>query len=132
MHAHFILAEAYRINAMYTEAIAESQTAIALVGRHPWPLFLLGMIYADSGNKSEAKAIYNELFERSQHEYVQPVIFALLNTALSEKDKAFEALDRAYEEHNALLVNLRSWQGFDPLRDDPRFDALLKKMGLEE
>jgi hypothetical protein len=90
------------------------------------------MTYANSGNKSEANAIYNELVERSQHEYVQPVIFALIDTALGRKDEAFEALDRAYEEHDGLIVNMKSWQAFDPLRDDARFDALMKKMGMEK
>jgi serine/threonine protein kinase/Tfp pilus assembly protein PilF len=132
LHAHFILSDAYRIAAMYPEAIAELQTAIELVGRHPWPLWVLGMTYANSGNKSEANAIYNELVERSQHEYVQPVIFALIDTALGRKDEAFEALDRAYEEHDGLIVNMKSWQAFDPLRDDARFDALMKKMGMEK
>jgi hypothetical protein len=55
-----------------------------------------------------------------------------VSAGLGRKDEAFEWLERAYEEREALLVWVKVQPAFDPLRDDPRFDALLKKIGLEK
>jgi hypothetical protein len=51
--------------------------------------------------------------------------------ALGRQDEAFEWLDRAYEERDALLTDVKRMPHSDPLREDPRFDALMKKIGLE-
>ena len=92
----------------------------------------LALAYAASGKAEEAEAIYDELLARSRREYVQPSWLALINAALGKKDDAFEWLDRAYDERDAILVCVKYFRGSDPLRDDPRFDALLKRLGFEE
>jgi serine/threonine-protein kinase len=130
--AHWSLAEAYMMSSMYTESIAAMQTAIALAGPHPWNLSNLAVIYAASGKTAEAEAIYDELLARSRREYVQPFVFAWVSAGLGRKDEAFEWLGRAYDERDPLLAVLKHLPFFDCLREDPRFDALLKRMGLEE
>jgi tetratricopeptide (TPR) repeat protein len=131
-YAHHMLAEAYRLNSMYPEAIAAVETAIALAGPHPWNLFSLAGTYAASGKVAEAEAIYDELLARSRREHVPPIVFAWLSAGLGRKDEAFEWLDRAYEERDPLLALIKHLLLFDPLRDDPRFQDLLRRMNLLE
>jgi hypothetical protein len=57
---------------------------------------------------------------------------APLYGVLGDKDQAFAWLDSAYQKHDWALTNLRVYSVFDPLRSDPRFQQLLKKVGLEE
>ncbi|NIN73129.1 MAG: tetratricopeptide repeat protein [Gemmatimonadetes bacterium] len=130
-HAYHMLAETYRLKSMYPEAIAAVQTAIDLAGPHTWNLGDLALAYAASGKTAEAEAIYDELLARSRREYVQPSWLGLMSAALGRKDEAFEWFDRAYNERDPLLVCLKYFRGSDPLRDDPRFDVLVEKMGLQ-
>ena len=129
--AHQILAMAYSLDARHSEAFAEAQTAITLTGRHPWSLAILAVTYAASGETAPASAIYDELVARSRVEYVSPYVLAMLSGALGKKDEAFEWLDRAYDERDPILHSVARHAYLAPLRDDPRFDALLKRMGLE-
>jgi hypothetical protein len=69
------------------------------------------------------------LKENSRREYVWPLHFALLCAELGYKDRAFEWLDKAYEAREWLLI-VNTAPAFDSLRSDPRFTALLKKIGL--
>jgi tetratricopeptide (TPR) repeat protein len=131
-YAHHMLAEAYRLNCMYPEAIAALETALALAGPHPWNLFSLAGTYAASGRTGEAEAIYDELLARSRREHVPPIVFVWLNAVLGRKDEAFEWLDRAYEERDPLLALIKHLLLCDPLRDDPRFEDLLRRMNLLE
>ncbi|NIM52940.1 MAG: tetratricopeptide repeat protein [Gemmatimonadales bacterium] len=130
-HANDMLGMGYRLNSNHTAAIEALQTAIALAGRHPWSLANLAQTYAASGSEAQAEAIYDELVARSRGEYVPPATLAFVGAALGRKDEAFEWLERAYEERDALLVWLKILPPYDPLRDDPRFDVLLEKMGLK-
>ncbi|UCC83473.1 MAG: tetratricopeptide repeat protein, partial [Gemmatimonadota bacterium] len=129
-HAILQVGAGYRLNSDYPEAIEALQTAIALAGRHPWTLMELAPTYVASGSEAKAEAIYDELVARSRGEYVPPASIAFVGAALGRKDEAFDWLERAYEEHDALLVWVKLLPHFDPLRDDPRFDVLMEKMGL--
>jgi hypothetical protein len=59
------------------------------------------------------------------------MVIAELYVALGDKDQAFAWLDKAYEDHDFILVLLKVQPSFDNLRSDPRFGALLKRIGLE-
>jgi tetratricopeptide (TPR) repeat protein len=128
-HAHHLLSEVYRLNSMYAEAIASAETAMALAGRHPWSLAVLGLTHAAAGNLTEAETILGELLECSRREYISWVFLALLQGALGHKDELFVALDRAYEERDGLIMVLKFWPTVDLIRDDPRFDAFLEQVG---
>ena len=71
------------------------------------------------------------LKEKSKQEIVSPLRIAVIHGELGEMDQAFELLERAYEERNGILVYLNAAPQFDPLRDDPRFQDLLRRMNLE-
>ena len=78
----------------------------------------------------EAKVLLDELRERSEREYVQPVWRVVGEALLGNMDAAFEALTLAYAERDSILAVAKYWPAFDPLRDDPRWDEFLQKMGL--
>jgi serine/threonine-protein kinase len=129
--AHFWLGQAFVQKQMHEEAIAEFQKARSL-DDSPVSLALLGHAYAASGKRSEALKVLDELNELSgKGSYVSPYWMAALYTTLGEKDQALNALHKEYEDRNATLPYLKIDPLFDGLRAEPRFIALLKKVGLE-
>jgi serine/threonine protein kinase/Tfp pilus assembly protein PilF len=92
----------------------------------------LAYAFAASGNREEALSILKEIKERSLEQNVDPVIFAEIYVGLGEIDKAFEALERAYQQRSPIMVDYIYLDPlFDGIRSDPRFTTLLKKIGLE-
>ena len=73
----------------------------------------------------------DELVALSAKQYVAPAEIAETFGALGRKDEAFKWLNKAYEERTAALVYLKVHPVFDPLRSDPRFQDLLRRMNLE-
>ncbi|MEK6571970.1 MAG: protein kinase [Bacteroidota bacterium] len=126
---HFSLGRAYERKGMYDEAIAEYKKAISL-SRDGLSLAGLGIIYAAQGKRSEALNVIDELLTLSKQQYLSPHIVAQVYTALGETDQAFEWLEKAYEVHSGGLVSLKSDYVWDSLRPDPRFSALLRKLGF--
>jgi tetratricopeptide (TPR) repeat protein len=130
--AHFLLAFAYAQKAMYDEAIAEAQKAVELSGGGI-PLFvaLLGTIYSYSGKRDEAEKVLDQLYKLSKQRYVSPFYIALIYVGMGQKDQAFEWLEKAYDEHDHAMETLKVDPMLDSVRSDPRFKAMLKKMGLD-
>lgn len=128
--AHWAIGNVYVQKGMYDEAIAEYQMSIPLSGDSPDEPASLGYAYALSGKKREALQIIDELKERSKRSYISPTIIAFIYIGLGEKDQAFEWLDKAYNGRDFVLVLLKIEPTFDPLRSDPRFPVLLKRVGL--
>ena len=71
-----------------------------------------------------------ELKELSKRRYVAPYDLALIYTGLGEKAQALEWLEKAYEDHSQRLTWIKVWPQFDSLRREPRFQNLLRRMGL--
>jgi hypothetical protein len=84
-----------------------------------------------AGRTGEARRLLGEIRARASRGYASPIWSALAHLGLHEIDAAFEWLDRAYEERDGSLILVTASPEFDPLRSDPRFGALLKRMGLE-
>ena len=122
----------YAQKRMYPEAIANLQEAVARSGRNPIELGFLAQIYGAVGRKREAQQIISELKERSRHHYVFPSVFANANLGLGEKDQALTYLERAYEEQDPWLFYLKVWPPLDPLRSEPRFQALLRRVNFPQ
>jgi tetratricopeptide (TPR) repeat protein len=126
---HWVLALIYEQKGMNNEAIAEIQRVITVLGRTDDNLAQLGCAYALAGNRREAIKILNEMKELSKERYVNPESIALVHASLGEKDQAFEWLDKSFEQgdsHNGLKVDPQ----WDSLRSDPRFQQLLRRVGL--
>ena len=114
----------------HEEATAALEHALEVSGRHQWSVGDLLAEYAAQGRWDEANVLKEELRERSKREYVQPIWSAISEGLLGNMDAAFEALELAYAERDPILPLVKYWPGFDSLRDDPRWDELLRKMGL--
>jgi len=91
---------------------------------------LHGVISAMAGKTDDARGILGALIDRAHDTYVAPILLSWVYAHLGEIEPAFECLDKAYEERSpTLAVGIRSPM-YDPLRLDPRYDALLGKLGL--
>ncbi len=130
--AHLHLGVVYEAQGKSDEAIAEFQKGRALIGSGPYGLSSLGYGYARAGERSEAAKIVNELLEFPGQGYSVSLDIAQIYFGLDDKDKAFEWLEKAYQERPQLLPYLKTQPLWDGLRSDPRFTALLKKMGLAD
>ena len=120
----------YEQKGMYKEAIDEFQQGVKLSG-NPLMMSLLGHAYAASGKKSEAKRILAELDQQKQR-YVSPYTIATIYAGLGEKDQAFKWLEKAYEERDIWLMNLRIDPVLKPIRADQRFTNLVQRIGLSQ
>jgi len=92
---------------------------------------LLAYAYAAAGRRDEAIKILDEQQRLSQQRYVSPYNFAIIYTGLGDKDRAFEWLTKCVEERTLIIFHLKSRPLFDPLRSDPRYAELLRRMNLE-
>ncbi len=104
--------------------------APALLKPHTLALSTLAYTYAVSGNRADALKILEGLKARSRKTYVSPAHIATVYAGLGEKDQAFEWLERAYTARSRSLAWLNVAREWDGLRSDPRFTALLAKVGL--
>jgi serine/threonine-protein kinase len=121
---------AYAQKAMYPEAVAACQKARELRGANPLTLAGLGYCYGRWGQRDKAQELLAELKRVSAQKYVSAFDLALIHIGLDQKDQAFEWLDKAREDRDGWLVWLNADPVFDSLRPDPRFAALLKRVGL--
>jgi len=88
--------------------------------------------YAAAGMLKEAQKLLDELKARKERgDYIQSHAMALIYTAFGDKDQAFEWLAKAYDERSEDLLMINVDPKLDRLRPDPRFSALLAKMGFE-
>ncbi len=92
--------------------------------------WMLGDAYGKSGRMREAREILNFLLEKRKNKYLWPTIIAVVYSGMGDKDHAFEWLETAYKEHEYWLPKLRVDPMFDPLRSDPRFAELVKRMNF--
>ena len=130
--AHQFLPAAYEQKGMYGEAIAEFKKAIPLKQGSEWTLSKagLGHVYAVTGKKSEARTVLDELKQLSEQEYVPATSIALIYAGLGEKDQAFAWLEKAYEQRAFQMQWLKIEPRWDSLRSDPRFQDLMRRIGI--
>ena len=121
---------AYEQKGMYAEAIDQFQQGVKLSGS-PLMMSLLGHAYAASGKKTEAQRILAEL-DQQKRRYVSPYTIATIYAGLGEKDQAFKWLEKAFEERDIWLMNLKVDPVLKNLRSDQRFANLLQRIGLTQ
>ena len=114
----------------YQQAITEFQKALKLSPGDTFALGQLGQAYALAGQKSEAIRILNTLKERSRQGYVRAYDLAAVATGLGDKDQALAWLEKAYQDRSEWLTWAKVEPWMDPLRSDPRFQNLLRRMRL--
>ena len=96
---------------------------------------MLGYAYAVAGKKADAQKVLDRLSEMSKQRYVAAESRAVIYAALGEKDQAFDWLQKAYEDHSITAGGpfsmIKVQPAYDPLRSDPRWAALLRRMNLQ-
>ena len=117
---------------MYREAIEQFQLVLNLSGGDSVDLAALGYVYAIAGQRNEAEEVLRQLESLSNQRYVSPVDMAMLHIGLDDKKQAIEYLEKAYGEHADRMSWIKVNPVFDPLRSDPRFQALLQRMNFPE
>jgi tetratricopeptide (TPR) repeat protein len=128
--AYAVLGWSYICKSLHTEAIAAGRKAVELSKGAPTFLFGLAQAYAGVGRREEALKILQQLQELSPQQYVTPYGLARVYTALEDKEEAIRSLQAAYEEHAMWMIFLKTDPHLDPLRPDPRFQDLLRRMNF--
>jgi TolB-like protein/DNA-binding winged helix-turn-helix (wHTH) protein/Tfp pilus assembly protein PilF len=126
----FGLGWCYREKKMYPEAIAALERCVVRSGRAPLLLANLASVYGFAGRKREAVKLIDELKERSGQHHISASLFAEAYLGLGEKDEAMAWLERAYEERDQWMVYIKSFPGWDALRPEPRFQAIVRRMNF--
>ena len=91
----------------------------------------LGRTFALSGRKKQALDVLGKLDAFAKRRYVSPMEFAWIHFALEQTDQGFRWLTKASEDRAFELIHLKVDARFDPLREDRRFGAVMKRLGLE-
>jgi serine/threonine protein kinase/tetratricopeptide (TPR) repeat protein len=121
---------AYARLGRYEEAIADERGALAISGPTPLPLDILGHILAIHGNRREAEETLEKLRNLSKEKYISAFFSAHTYVGLGQYDQALDCLEQACEERFHRAVTVKVDPSLDPLHPDPRFQKLLKRMGL--
>jgi serine/threonine-protein kinase len=114
----------------YEKAISHLEKGRALAGDVPNILGALGQAWALSGNHEKGREFLAALGQLSKSRYVPCAGFALIHLGLGEKEKALEFLEMGCEQRHLMLATLNIHPAYDDLRGTPRFDAILRRMGL--
>jgi len=128
--AHLSLAFPLIANGQAEEAIPDLEKTSSLMHRSPGALELLATAHARAGHRAEAVRLIDELKKNRETGYVQATSFINPNLALGNYDEAFVWFERAYQGQEGILQWLKVHPFFDPVRDDPRFKDLLRRVGL--
>jgi tetratricopeptide (TPR) repeat protein len=129
--AYWTLGQTYLARGQVKEAIAALEKG-GQVGPLDWSTELLAAAYARDGNRAAAQKILNELDDRSKRGgYVPAYYLAFAYLALNDRDRALSALEKDYEQRSPNLTYIKLDPALDPLHNEPRYHALLRKMKLE-
>jgi serine/threonine protein kinase/Tfp pilus assembly protein PilF len=127
---YWILGLVYRTTGRYDLAITEGEKGVKLSGGSPMVRASLAHSYGKAGRTKEARQILDDLTSVATCKYVAPHFFAGIHIGLGENDLALDCLEKSYEEHSHWLIYLHIDPTMDDLRSEPRFQDLLKRVGL--
>ncbi len=129
--ATFYLGLAHLESGRYEQALALVERSAELTGNVPFFVQGIGFVHASAGRKDLAHGVLARLDEMMTKVYMSPVFMALIHFRLVENDRGFEWLDKALADGDHWLEFIKVFPGFDGARGDPRYTAMLTKLGLE-
>jgi tetratricopeptide (TPR) repeat protein len=128
-HSNLHLGDAYLGKGMYKDAEAAYKKTQKLAGRHAYLYISFSRLYAAWNRRDEAMNYLNEVIAMSKEEYVPPTHIGWAYLALGEHEEAFSWFDKAYQERDPQLL-FQEWPMWDPIKSNPRYNALVNKIGL--
>ena len=130
---------AFWVLGVATVALGKYQDAVKLIqpgipSARENVLLMAHLAYAQAlaGHREEAEQILDRLQERRRSRFTSPWCIAVIYTGLGQHDETMRWLETAYQERDPLLTVCNVWPAFDPLRSDPRFQALLRRMNFPQ
>jgi adenylate cyclase len=128
----WFLGRAYLLSGNSSRAIEEMETGLRFGPDDPLGLGFTGYVYAVTGRRADALEILQRLDELQKRRFISTISRVYVYAGLGDKDKAFEWLEKAYEERSDSLAWFRFDPESKPLQSDPRFAALMRKVGFTE
>jgi TolB-like protein/Tfp pilus assembly protein PilF len=130
---HYFLAVGYEGSGQLEQAVQEYRRAVDLSQGNSDPIAGLAHVYATMGNRAEAAKILGDLQRQSKISYVSPYMIAVIFSGLGQTDKAFEFLERAYQQRAPdIAYFIKADLRLNTLRSDPRLQDLLRRMRLPQ
>ncbi|MGA8013650.1 MAG: protein kinase [Candidatus Acidiferrales bacterium] len=129
---HSILADAYVFAGEPEKAIEECEKALATGQGLPIVRLIVAAVYPRIGKVEEARRILEEAEKTWKPGSPVTFFIAGVHARLGENDAAFEWLEKAFQERTRILMNLKISRSLDGLHDDPRFAALVKRIGIPD
>jgi tetratricopeptide (TPR) repeat protein len=127
---YWILGLLLRKMGRYELAITEGEKGVKLSGGSSLMRAALAQTFATAGRRKKATQILDDLTKLTKQKYVAPYFFAGIHIGLGEDNRAMEYLEKAYEEHSHWLIYLHVDPSMDGLRSNPRFQDVLRSVGL--
>jgi TolB-like protein len=129
LHALYVLGWAEIGRGRYASAVAAFEKAVAM-SPDLFSLAYLAHALGRSGNIDEARSILDELMVRRAGEHIDEIVFFIIYSGLGDLDVAFESAEKCFAERDSRLFWLQVVPCFEPLRVDPRFHNLARRLGL--
>jgi TolB-like protein len=126
---HFFLGWGYEQKGMYPQAIQALEDSVNRSKQSPVTIWALGHAYAVAGRTADANRLLETLIEQSRKAYVPPYEIGMVYLGLGQKDRTFEWFAKAFEERSGWMAYLKVDPRLDPVRSDPRFADLLRRVG---
>ena len=135
INAHLLLAWNYAATGQYEKAALEIKRCREIhsaVDSNPFTLISDIWVYSGTGSNVKATEVLNRLLEMSQERYVPPSFLAYAYVCLGDTDRAIEWIEKAFDARDTHLAFARGLPLYDPLRSDPRFQDILRRMNFPE
>ena len=116
----------------YEEAIEAIKFAVKISGRHQYPLFQLAWLYSVVENIEGSQKILDELIQRSETEFISDLSLSIAAYYSKNYDKAFEFLEKAFDERASLLPSINGYAFFSFIKTDPRYQPFMERMKFPE
>jgi tetratricopeptide (TPR) repeat protein len=129
MQAHYILVFSLVQKGLFADALADIETWRGS-DETTWSLMMQAYVYGRSGQQEQARHALEQLEQLKRRRPMDPAPILLAQIGLGNKEAAFAWLEEAYSEHSTALPSLKVNPIYDPLREDPRFHGLMRRIGL--